>query len=107
VECVLLLGGVPQRTRAEFRAFAAELGVLFQIVDDILDVSGTDAELGKPSGSDARNGKVTYVSRYGLPRARALAAEAHGEALGALARAVPGGAPELEQIADFVIARTS
>ncbi len=56
VECVLLLDG---STRIEpYRDFAAELGVLFQIVDDILDVTGTDAALGKPRGSDERHGKT-------------------------------------------------
>ena len=57
--------------------FAAELGVLFQIVDDILDVTGTDAALGKPSGSDERHGKRTYVSEHGLERARELATASH------------------------------
>jgi len=46
--------------------------VLFQIVDDILDVTGSDADLGKPHGSDARLGKLTYVSAYGVERAREL-----------------------------------
>jgi geranylgeranyl diphosphate synthase type II len=107
VECVLLLDGAPEPTRAEFRAFADELGLLFQIVDDILDATSTDAELGKPAGSDARNGKLTYVSRHGLPGARGLAAEAHAAVRAALARAVPAGAAELEQITDFVAARSS
>ena len=52
VECVLLLTGRPDPspTLSGFRAFAAELGVLFQIVDDILDVTGTDAALGQAAG---------------------------------------------------------
>ncbi len=51
VLCVLLLSGVEDGPRADpFRRFAAELGVLFQIIDDILDVTGTDEELGKPRG---------------------------------------------------------
>ena len=68
------------------RRFAAELGVLFQIVDDILDVTGDEAELGKPQGSDERHGKRTYVSVFGLDEARRLAAESHGKAREALAR---------------------
>ena len=86
VECVLLLTGVrdPSPTLSEFRAFAAELGVLFQIVDDILDVTGTDAALGKPRGSDERHGKLTYVTRYGLDGARVMAAESHRKARAAL-----------------------
>ncbi len=109
VECVLLLAGDEGRstTLADFRAFASELGVLFQIVDDILDVTGTDVALGKPRGSDERHGKLTYVSRYGLDDARAMAAESHRAARAALGRAAPGGAEELAQITDFIFTRTS
>jgi geranylgeranyl diphosphate synthase type II len=112
VECVLLLSGEPPEVPASprlagFREFAAELGVLFQIVDDILDVTGTDAALGKPHGSDERHGKLTYVSSYGLDGARALAAESHAKARAALGRAVPDGATELEHITDFIFTRTS
>jgi geranylgeranyl diphosphate synthase type II len=110
VECVLLLAGTrdPSPTLNAFRAFAAELGVLFQIVDDILDVTGTDAALGKPQGSDERHGKRTYVSSHGLEGARALASESHRNALTALHRATGGaGGTELEQITDFIAHRTS
>jgi geranylgeranyl diphosphate synthase type II len=110
VECVLLLTGArdPSPTLSGFRAFAAELGVLFQIVDDILDVTGTDAALGKPRGSDERHGKLTYVTRYGLDGARAMAGESHRNARAALSRATAGaGADELEQITDFIANRTS
>jgi geranylgeranyl diphosphate synthase, type II len=110
VECVLLAMGTPDPspTLSDFRAFAAELGVLFQIVDDILDVTGTDDALGKPRGSDERHGKLTYVTRYGLEGARGMAAESHGKAHAALARASAGsGTAELEQITDFIATRTS
>ena len=112
VLCVLMLGGVDGPARMSFRRFAAELGVLFQIVDDILDVTGTDAALGKPSGSDERHGKRTYVSEFGVNRARELAAESHRMARQALAdamRSLPGQrvARDLEQITDFIYTRTS
>jgi geranylgeranyl diphosphate synthase type II len=107
IVCVLLLtdANTSSTTLADFRAFASELGVLFQIVDDILDVTGTDDALGKPRGSDERHGKLTYVSRYGLEEARALAAESHAKARAALAKAAPDGATELEQITDFIYTR--
>ena len=73
VVCVLLLSGIDGHATIPYRRFAAELGVLFQIVDDILDVTGDEAELGKPQGSDERHGKRTYVSVYGLDKARELA----------------------------------
>jgi geranylgeranyl diphosphate synthase, type II len=112
VLCVLLLGGIDGPATMGFRRFAAELGVLFQIVDDILDVTGTDDALGKPRGSDERQGKRTYVSEFGIDRARELAAESHRTAREALVVAGAGnGAPhateELEQIADFIYTRTS
>jgi geranylgeranyl diphosphate synthase type II len=109
VECVLLLGERDDRASRlpHFRDFAAELGVLFQIVDDILDVTGTDDALGKPRGSDERHGKVTYVTQYGLDGARRLAAESHRSARSALAQAAPDGADELEHITDFIATRTS
>src|SRR5256885_11256134 len=90
-----------------FRSFASELGVLFQIVDDILDVTGTDTDLGKPRGSDERLGKLTYVSAHGLERARELAAESHAKARDALAGAEGLRATELQDIADFIHTRTS
>jgi hypothetical protein len=107
VECVLLLSDddLQATTLPFFREFAAELGVLFQIVDDILDVTGTDDALGKPQGSDERHGKLTYVSQYGLDEARRLAAESHANARAALHRAAPDGAAELEQITDFIATR--
>jgi geranylgeranyl diphosphate synthase type II len=109
VECVLLLTGREDQasTLPHFRNFAAELGVLFQIVDDILDVTGTDDALGKPRGSDERHGKVTYVTQYGLDGAREMAAESHRNARNALAQAAPGGAEELERITDFIFTRPS
>ena len=64
----LYLSGAGDEAMAPYRRFAEELGVLFQIVDDILDVTGSDEELGKPQGSDERHGKLTYVSLYGLER---------------------------------------
>ena len=76
-----------------FRRFAAELGVVFQIVDDILDVTGDEAEIGKPRGSDERHGKATYVSVHGLERARELARESHARARAALAEADGETAP--------------
>jgi geranylgeranyl diphosphate synthase, type II len=107
IECVLLLSGAHKRdTISLFRAFASELGVLFQIVDDILDVTGSQETLGKRQGSDERLGKRTYVTEFGLDGARNLARESHGRARSALAGAAPTGAAQLEQITDFIANRT-
>ncbi|HEY4094913.1 MAG TPA: farnesyl diphosphate synthase [Baekduia sp.] len=109
VICVLLLAGATEQHGAmsRWRRFAGELGVLFQIVDDILDVTGTDEGLGKPQGSDERQGKRTYVTEFGLEGARKLASECHGAARATLSGSAPHGAPELEQITDFIFTRTS
>ncbi len=107
IECVLQLAGTLETDRIEhFGAFARELGVLFQIVDDILDVIGSSETLGKHQGSDERLGKRTYVTEFGLEGARRLARESRDRARAALAQAAPGGAPELEQITDFIANRT-
>jgi geranylgeranyl diphosphate synthase type II len=107
IECVLLLAGENKPdTISYFHDFASELGVLFQIVDDILDVTGSDEDLGKPGGSDERLGKRTYVTEFGLQGARERASESHRSARAALAQAAPSGASELEQITDFIATRT-
>ncbi len=87
VEAPLAIARVDERDRAPWRAFADELGLLFQIVDDILDATGTAEELGKTPGKDQAAGKATYVSIHGLERARGLADDARrrvGERLAAL-----------------------
>ena len=107
VTCVLLLEGLPETATMTYRRFAAELGVLFQIVDDILDVTGTADDLGKPQGSDERHGKRTYVTEFGLDGARDLARECHAAARSTLAEANSPHPVELEQITDFILTRTA
>ncbi len=104
VGVVLALEGLAEPETIPYRRFAGELGVLFQIVDDILDVTGSDEQLGKPRGSDERHGKLTYVSLFGLERARELAAESHANATAALAEA-DGETGDLRGIADYIFTR--
>jgi geranylgeranyl diphosphate synthase, type II len=104
VGVVLTLEGRAEPETIPYRRFASELGVLFQIVDDILDVTGSDERLGKPHGSDERHGKLTYVSLFGLERARELAAESHAKATAALAEA-GGATDDLRQVADYIFTR--
>jgi geranylgeranyl diphosphate synthase, type II len=106
VGAVLALDGRDGPATIPFRRFAAELGVVFQIVDDILDVTGDEAEIGKPRGSDERHGKATYVSVHGLDRARELARQTHGKARTALSEA-DGDTAHLGQIADYILTRTT
>jgi geranylgeranyl diphosphate synthase, type II len=106
VGVVLVLVKPDEPDTIPYRRFAEELGVLFQIVDDILDVTGSDEELGKRHGSDERHGKLTYVSLFGLERARELAAESHRKVHEALS-AVHGDPRDLSQITDFIYTRQS
>ena len=106
VGVVLALADCEEADTIPYRRFAEELGVLFQIVDDILDVTGSDEELGKPHGSDERHGKLTYVSLFGLERARELAAQSHAKAQEALS-VVSGDTSDLRQITDFIFTRQS
>jgi farnesyl diphosphate synthase len=99
-----ILGKAPEPMRAALSAYSHDLGLAFQIVDDLLDVEGSAAELGKTPGKDAAQGKATFVSILGLERARAQAAmlaeqaSAHLEPLGP-------AADLLRQAAKFVVTR--
>ena len=79
-----LMGGADDDTIGHIDAAAAELGLAFQIVDDILDVEGASVDLGKTAGKDAAAGKPTYPALYGLEPARRMAAECLERAEGAL-----------------------
>jgi geranylgeranyl diphosphate synthase type II len=104
VGVVLTLEGLGGPETIPYRRFADELGVLFQIVDDILDVTESHEQLGKPHGSDERHGKITYVSLFGLERARELAAESHAKARAALSEAT-GETDDLRSVADYIFTR--
>ena len=101
-----LLLGAPESARIALGRFASELGLLFQIVDDILDVTGSEEQMGKASGTDERLGKRTYVSVFGLERARELrGALARGCARRARrgARLLPAEPRDLELMTDFML----
>jgi geranylgeranyl diphosphate synthase type II len=90
---------------AAIERFATELGLAFQIVDDILDVEGASEELGKTAGKDAAAGKPTYPALYGLDASRRMAAECVDRALAALDGARLAG--QLPAIARWVTNRTN
>ncbi|SJZ40951.1 farnesyl diphosphate synthase [Enhydrobacter aerosaccus] len=99
-----ILGKAAEPLRLALSAYAHDLGLAFQIVDDLLDVEGTAEELGKTPGKDIAAGKATFVSILGLERARAQArlladqAAAHLEPFGPSAHL-------LKQAAEFVVSR--
>jgi geranylgeranyl pyrophosphate synthase len=89
---------------AAVTAYAQHLGLAFQIVDDILDVEGASADLGKTAGKDAAAGKPTYPALYGLVESKRLAAECMDRALASLNAERIGG--QLPAIARWVVSRT-
>jgi geranylgeranyl diphosphate synthase, type II len=98
--------GLGEGAREPWRAFGDEIGLLFQIVDDILDATGTAQELGKTPGKDEAAGKVTYVSLYGLERARALADDARVRVHERLA-GLPGDTSVLATLVETIRDRSS
>jgi len=105
---VLLGAGCGGATGAELRErldqYAKTVGLAFQVVDDLLDAEASSATLGKTAGKDSRQGKPTYVSVMGLPRARELAQELRQNAHQALAP-LGAGARRLRELADFIVLR--
>lgn len=101
-----VLGKASEQARAALSMYAHDLGLAFQIVDDLLDIEGSAAELGKTPGKDEAAGKATFVSILGVERARAQAgmlakqAAAHLEPFGEAASL-------LRQATEFVVARRS
>ena len=84
VELGCAAAGETGTKREALRRYAAEIGLVFQIVDDMLDVTSTTQELGKPVGSDAENDKTTFITLYGLQGAGEKARTRNAAALAAL-----------------------
>jgi geranylgeranyl diphosphate synthase type II len=100
----LALVAPPAATEAAYLTFAEELGAGFQMVDDVLDATGTDEQLGKPAGSDVAHDKRTYVTVLGVDRTRELADDSERRCL-ALLEALPGRTDSLAGLAELVYAR--
>ena len=106
VETGAVLAGVDDTARRRFAGYGERLGLAFQVADDILDATATAEELGKSPGKDAAAGKLTYVTLYGLERARRRLAELEDEMVG-LADQLEGGDGPLAAIARYVARRRS
>ena len=101
-----ILAGGGEEAEAAVSEYASELGLCFQIVDDVLNATSTRDALGKSAGSDAEQGKATFVGVYGLEGARREADEALERSLAALSR-VNGDTSGLRELAFFVRHRES
>lgn len=99
-----IMGGATDALFAALDQYGAEIGLAFQIVDDILDEEGSSADLGKTAGKDRAAGKPTYPAFFGLERSRALAAECRARAHQALERAGLLDSP-LADLAGLIIDR--
>ena len=99
-----ILGKAPAAARHALRAYVHDLGLAFQIVDDLLDVEGDEKEVGKKTGKDQAAGKATFVSLLGRDRARAQADMLAGQAAQHL-ELFAEKANHLRELAQFVVKR--
>lgn len=99
-----VMGGADDRLAATLDTYGTEIGLAFQIVDDILDVEGAAATLGKTAGKDQAAGKPTYPAFFGLDASRTMAAECHARAKHALDEAGLLDS-RLDDIASWIIKR--
>jgi len=103
--CGAIIGRASEDELAAVTSYAAHLGLLFQITDDLLDVTATAEDLGKTPGKDAQSNKATYPGLYGMEETRAAAINAHRTACEALDR-IDRPTDVLRRIADYILNRT-
>lgn len=108
IRAAVLLGGLAgdlnDEALRQLDQYAKCIGLLFQVVDDVLDATADTATLGKTAGKDAANNKPTYVSLLGLARARELAGELEAQAIAALEGFGPA-ARRLRELAHYIVSR--
>jgi geranylgeranyl pyrophosphate synthase len=102
--CGAIIANVNQQHLDNLTEYASQLGLLFQITDDLLDITATAEALGKTPGKDARSQKATYPGVHGMEVARHRALRVHEEACAAL-KAINGSTDRLREIADFILHR--
>lgn len=99
-----ILGGASETELAKTEEMAAAIGLAFQIQDDILDVTGTAEEIGKPVLSDEKNHKTTYVTLFGAEQAQQDVQKRSADAIACL-QALPGENPFLESLIAMLVTR--
>ena len=100
-----ICGGADEKTVAAFALAGEKIGIAFQILDDILDVTSTSQELGKPVHSDEKNEKTTYVTLYGIEQSH-QAVEQYSHQAVELLEKLPGSNSFLEDLIEYLINRT-
>jgi geranylgeranyl pyrophosphate synthase len=103
--CGAIIGAADEQELASITRYASHLGLLFQITDDLLDVTATAADLGKTPGKDVQSRKATYPALYGIEEAREKAVNAHRAACEALDQ-LDRPTDVLKRVVDFILHRT-
>ncbi|KJU87301.1 geranylgeranyl pyrophosphate synthase [Candidatus Magnetobacterium bavaricum] len=101
-----ILSGADEQTLRGLKRYGEGIGLAFQVVDDILDVTGTTEELGKTQGADDSRGKMTYPALYGIERSKSIAEDLITTALDAI-RPMGEKALWLKEIANYLTRRTN
>jgi geranylgeranyl pyrophosphate synthase len=101
-----IMGGGSDAAVAAIESAATELGLAFQIVDDILDIEAVSAHLGKTAGKDAATGKATYPALYGVDRSRQMAEECCARATASLRESGLGDS-RLVDIGQWIVQRSN
>ena len=104
--CGAIIGAADEKELAAVTAYGSHLGLLFQITDDLLDLTASAEELGKTPGKDVRSRKATYPALYGIDEAREKALKAHRAACEALEQ-IDRPTELLHHIVDFILRRTT
>ncbi len=104
--CAALAAGADERQMKALSAYGRDIGLAFQIVDDILDVTSSSEELGKTAGKDAKVKKATYPALYGIEASREKARELTDAAIESVQGLGPTAEP-LRGIAHFILSRTA
>ena len=104
--CGAIIGAADEHELSAITRYAAHLGLLFQITDDLLDVTATAADLGKTPGKDVQSRKATYPALYGIEESREKAVNAHRAACDALEQ-LDRPTEVLHRIVDFILRRTT
>jgi farnesyl diphosphate synthase/geranylgeranyl diphosphate synthase type II len=103
--CGAVIGSADEDELTAITSYGAQLGLLFQITDDLLDITASAADLGKTPGKDVQSRKATYPALYGIEEAREKAVKAHRAACEALEQ-IDRPTEVLHRIVDFILHRT-
>ncbi len=103
--CGAIIGAADEHELTSITRYGSQLGLLFQITDDLLDITATAADLGKTPGKDVQSRKATYPALYGIEEAREKAVNAHRAACEALEQ-IDRPTEVLHRIVDFILHRT-